>query len=120
MGGFRSRRNNESEKEKQKIYFQSISVKPADLIEIGAQEEFEFETEIPKVSEQFRGLNDDTLDFEDDDYESIFNKLFKKKLEGDQDQEEAKKKESSRISMRSHAFDDDKDDFYLGGKQKLM
>jgi len=81
----------------------------------------EYSTQIPKANEQFYGLNYHQANFEEDEYEAVFNKIFKKhanlgQTAEEDEKEKEKAKQKNRMSMKAFGFDeDDEGDRFTGG-----
>jgi len=123
MGGFKKKQESSVvKKDPKKVYgVHMASVKTSkptmdegfDFDDMAA----EYQTQIPKANEQFQGLNYHQANFEEDEYEAVFNKIFKKHVNmAQQDAEEEEKekekaKQKNRMSMKSFGFDDEEDSF---------
>lgn len=113
MGGFKKPAA-APKKDLKKIYgvqMPSTLTKKNDDFAAELQEIQEFSTEVPKGNSQFLGLNYRQANLQEDEYEAIFNKVFKKHANLDEEpEEEPKSKESNRMSMKISGFDDEEYD----------
>jgi len=122
MGGFKKTMTVPPKKDHKKVYgvhMPSTRFKPTESMTIENEDLQEFSTEIPKPNEQFSGLNFSRASFEEDEYEAVFNKIFKKHAQLEPIEEENKTKASNRVSMKAYGFDDD-DDPYTGGQSRFL
>jgi len=126
MGGFKKKPAESTvvKKDPKKIYGVHMpsfkTAKPTEETFDFDELEAEYSTQIPKANNQFQGLNYHQANFEEDEYEAVFNKIFKKHVNlGQQDAEEEEKekekaKQKNRMSMKAYGFDDEDDPFASG------
>ena len=127
MGGLKTKQAAQTsvvKKDQKKIYGVHMpSFKTAKPVEEASPFDFddmtaEYSTQIPKANEQFCGLNYHQANFEEDEYEAVFNKIFKKHANLGQtveedEKEKEKAKQKNRMSMKAYGFDhEDEGDHY--------
>lgn len=88
--------------------------------------ETNFQTGIPEANTQLQGLNINGSKYKSDEYETVFNEIFKKyqreaNLEDEEKEEEARKKKN-RLAMNNknyeEADEDEDEDYYMTSKIK--